>query len=346
MKKDILGYSLIELEQLVTETYGMPKFRAKQIYQWLHKEMVDDFETMSNVPKELRAKLATDYMIPTLGVVKKFQSKDGSAKYLFDIGHDTIVESVLMDNNYGYSICVSTQVGCKMGCTFCASHIGGFEKNLSTGEILKQVYTIQKDLDKKISNLVIMGIGEPMDNYDNVMRFIRNLSDEAGLNLSQRSITVSTCGIVPKMYDLAEEGLAVTLAISIHAGDDVTRKRIMPIANAYTMDEIVAAAHNYFEKTKRRVSYEYVMIKEVNDHLAQARLLGKRLEKTNSHVNLIPLNPVTEAGYTNTVDKHIKEFARILESYNVDTTIRRNQGQDIEAACGQLRKTHKEEAAL
>lgn len=342
---DILALSLADIEAFLV-ALKEPKFRAKQIFSWLHEKMVTDFDHMSNISKGLREILRQHFFIPWPVVLNKVTSKhDGSMKYLFDFSHDedgpndVIVETVLMKSNYGYTICVSTQVGCKMGCTFCASHIAGFTANLTAGQILSQVYTIQKDLDKKISNVVIMGIGEPLDNYDASMAFIRNVSSEHGLNLSQRNMTISTCGMVEQMYALAEEGLSVTLAISIHAGTDAVRQQIMPIAKRHSMAEIKKAADHYFDKTKRRVSYEYVLIKDVNDTPEQAESLANYLKHTPCHVNLIPLNAVSESGYLTSAGQQTKAFMNILEKRNISTTVRISKGQDINAACGQLRRS-------
>lgn len=337
-KRDILALSLEKIEDFLV-SFKEPKYRAKQIFGWLHAQMITSFDEMTNIPKTLRDILKYRFYIPNPDILNKVTSKrDGSIKYLFDYGSEVMVETVLMKSNYGYTICVSTQVGCKMGCTFCASHIAGFTKNLTAGQILSQVYRIQREIDKKISNIVIMGIGEPLDNYDSSVTFIRNLSSPHGHNLSQRNITISTCGIVEKMYDLANEGLTVTLAISIHAGDDIVRKQIMPVARRYTMAEIKKAADYYFEKTKRRVSYEYVLIKDVNDTKEQAESLAKYLRYSPSHVNLIPLNAVSESGYLTSAGKQTKDFLSILEKQNISTTVRISKGQDINAACGQLRR--------
>ncbi|MCL1936597.1 MAG: 23S rRNA (adenine(2503)-C(2))-methyltransferase RlmN [Defluviitaleaceae bacterium] len=336
--QDILSLNLIEIENILI-SFNEPKYRAKQIFNWLHKNMVTSFDEMTNISKKLRDILSYKFYIPNPEVLEELHSKDESVKYLFSYGEDTLIETVLMKNSYGYTICVSTQVGCKMGCTFCASHLAGFKKNLTAGEILAQVYSIQKKLKQKISNIVIMGIGEPLDNYEASIRFIKNLSNADGLNISQRNITISTCGVVPRIYDLANEGLSVTLAISIHAGDDIVRKKIMPIANKYSIEEIFQATKYYFEKTKRRVSYEYALIKDVNDGKEQANKIAKNLRGTPSHINLIPLNSVSESGYEGTAGKQIKEFYNILQSQNISTTIRISKGQDINAACGQLRRS-------
>lgn len=337
-KLDILNMSIKEIED-VLETE--PKYRASQIYEWLHKKLKTSFEEMTNLPKDLIQKLEKLFYIPVPLVLNRLVSKDDTVKFLFDFGDNIIVETVLMTSNYGYSICVSSQVGCKMGCTFCASHIGGFEKNLTTSQILSQVYFAQRELkENKIGNLVLMGIGEPLDNYDNVVKFIRMLSDENGQNLSQRGITLSTCGLVDKIYKLADEHLQVTLAISLHAPDDETRKKTMPIAKVHSMESLFEAANYYFLKTGRRVSYEYAMIAGINDSETQASLLGDRLGKMKVHFNLIPLNPVTEAHLKKAPDANIRNFAKKLKSYGVEVTVRRNQGTDINAACGQLRRTN------
>ncbi|MCL1996023.1 MAG: 23S rRNA (adenine(2503)-C(2))-methyltransferase RlmN [Defluviitaleaceae bacterium] len=334
--QDILSLTLEQLTQTIL-TYDQPKYRAKQIYGWLHKNMVTSFEEMANIPKLLRGILCNNFYIPAPVALKKLKSSDESIKHLLNFKNNTIIETVLLKSSYGYTICVSTQAGCKMGCTFCASQEKGFKRNLTAGEILAQVYHIQRELDKKISNIVIMGIGEPLDNYPASVAFIRILSSPEGLNLSQRSITISTCGLVDKIYDLAKEELQVTLAISINAGDNAKRKEIMPIAKKYTIEQLIEAAEYYFKKTKRRVSYEYVLIKNVNDAKEQALSLSKKLARTSSHVNLIPLNYVVGGEYSRSEDEKIKEFAKILQKSNISTTIRISKGQDIDAACGQLR---------
>ncbi|MCL1924131.1 MAG: 23S rRNA (adenine(2503)-C(2))-methyltransferase RlmN [Defluviitaleaceae bacterium] len=335
-------------EEIAKELPNEPSYRSKQIYEWLHKKLVTSFEDMSNLPKSLIQNLNDNFYISAPTVLNRLISEDGTVKFLFDFGSGVVVETVLMTSNYGYSICVSSQVGCKMGCTFCASHIGGWEKNLSSSQILAQVYHAQRDLEarlgkeNKIGNLVLMGIGEPLDNYDNVLKFIRMLSDEYGQNLSQRSITLSTCGLVDKIYKLADEGLAITLAISLHAPDDDTRKKTMPIAKVHSMESLFKAANYYFEKTGRRISYEYAMIAGINDSELQAKTLGTKLSGNSVHFNLIPLNPVTEAHLQKAPDANIRGFAKTLEKFGIEVTVRRNQGTDINAACGQLRRTRNE----
>ena len=337
-KKDILS---MDIAQISRELEDEPKYRAKQIYEWLHQKMVISFEEMTNLPNSLIDKLNDKFFICFPNVLKKHISKDGTIKYLFDFGDNVIVETVMMFSNYGNSICISSQVGCKMGCTFCASHIAGWEKNLTPAQLLAQVYFAKREV-KKINNLVLMGIGEPLDNYDNVVKFIHMLSDENGQNLSQRSITLSTCGLVDKIYKLADEGLSITLAISLHAPTDEVRQRTMPVAKIHSMDSLFEAANYYFEKTGRRVSYEYAMIDGVNDNEEQARILGERLGNSNIHFNLIPLNQVTEANLKKATDGNIRRFAQTLEKYKIEVTVRRNQGTDINAACGQLRRERKE----
>ena len=335
---DILSLTIEELTQMIL-AHNHPQYRAKQIYNWLHKNMITSFDEMLNIPKLLREILHDNFYIPSPKVLEQLRSSDGSVKYLFNFGNNTIIETVLMKSFYGYTICVSTQAGCKMGCTFCASHLAGFQRNLTAGEILAQVYYIQKHLDEKVSNIVIMGIGEPLDNYNASVAFIRILSSPQGLNLSQRNITISTCGVVEKIYALADEGLQVTLAISLNACDNTKRQEIMPIAKKYTIEQTLEAASYYFEKTKRRISYEYALIKGFNDTNEQAFKLSKKLAHTPSHVNLIPLNTVSESGYLPTEEHKIKKFAEILESHHISVTTRVSKGQDINAACGQLRRT-------
>ena len=343
MKTDIKSLPLDSIFNIVKDM-GQPSFRAKQIFTWLHKFGVDSFDEMSNLPKALREKLAEDYYVSSCKIEKKLVSKkDGTVKYLFSLCDGEYVESVIMKYKYGYTICVSSQVGCKMGCRFCASTLAGFVRNLTAGEIESQLHAAQKDLDIRISNVVLMGIGEPLDNYDNVVKFLRLVSSDNGLNIGMRHITLSTCGIVPKIYELAKLHLGITLSVSLHAPNDEIRQRTMPIARKYSIEELLKACSDYFKTTGRRVTFEYSMISGVNDSDENARELAKRLEGTQSHVNLIPVNTVEGTGYLKSNIKRQQTFINILAAKNIGATVRRTLGSDINASCGQLKRKHIEE---
>ena len=338
MKTDIKSLPLDSIFNIVKDM-GQPSFRAKQIFTWLHKFGVDSFDEMSNLPKALREKLAEDYYVSSCKIEKKLVSKkDGTVKYLFSLCDGEYVESVIMKYKYGYTICVSSQVGCKMGCRFCASTLAGFVRNLTAGEIESQLHAAQKDLDIRISNIVLMGIGEPLDNYDNVILFMHNVNNENGLNISMRNITLSTCGVVPRIYDLMNENIHLTLTLSLHAPNDEIRSRTMPVNDKWGVDEVIAACRDYAEKTGRRVSFEYTLIKGVNDSNANARELAERLRGFGSHVNLIPVNDVEERGNVRSSGKAIRNFCETLKSLGINATIRRTLGKDINASCGQLRR--------
>ncbi len=340
-KIDICSKNLDELKEILVSIDEKP-FRAKQIYIWLHKKLVKNFEDMTDISKSLRKKLEDKFFISHISIEKKLVSNnDGTEKYLFQLENKTLVESVLMSYSYGNTVCVSTQSGCKMGCKFCASTLNGFDRNLTTSEILSQVYEIQRNINDRISNIVLMGSGEPMDNYDNVIKFIKIINSEEGLNIGQRHITLSTCGIVPKIYKFADENLQSTLAISLHAPNDIIRKQTMPIANVYSIREILDACKYYNEKTNKRVTFEYALIKDLNDSEKHAQELGMLLKNTLSHVNLIPINDVKERNYIKSSKDRILKFASILENFNIETTVRRKLGSDINSACGQLRKLYK-----
>ena len=316
-------------------------FRAKQIYEWLHKKQADSFQEMTNLSVSLREKLERNCQIVSLKVLEVQTSKlDGTQKYLFALPDGNVVESVLMKYHHGNSVCISSQVGCKMGCRFCASTIGGWTRNLLPSEMLDQVYKIQKLSKERVSNVVVMGTGEPLDNYDNLLRFIRMLSDEKCLHISQRNITVSTCGIVPRMYDLAQEHLQITLAISLHASNQQKREQLMPIARKYSLDELMKACRNYFEKTGRRLTFEYSLVGGENDSQEDAEELAHLIKGLNCHVNLIPVNPIKERSYVQSDKKVIANFQNKLEKYQINVTIRREMGRDIDGACGQLRKSY------
>lgn len=337
MPKDIRALTIEELTSEITQM-GFPQFRAKQIYSWIQEKCVSSFEEMTNIPRDLRTALSEKFSFYGCKINTKLVSKiDGTVKYLFELYDGEYVESVVMKYKYGYSICVSSQVGCKMGCTFCASAIGGFVRQLSAGEMLSEVFTAQKDLGVKINHLVLMGTGEPLDNFDNVMRFIELLTDEKGQNMSIRHISLSTCGIVPKIYELADKKLGLTLSVSLHAPNDEIRSRSMPVNARYNIDDLLTACRYYENKTGRRISFEYAMIKGLNDSDAAAKELASRLKGTLCHVNLIPVNNVRERNYEKSTQDRQKQFADILEKSGITATVRRTLGSDINASCGQLR---------
>lgn len=340
-KTDIKSLDLPQLTQFVRETLGEKPFRARQIYDWLHVKLADSFEVMSNLSASLRKKLADTCTLTVLETVKCYISKlDGTRKYLFRLPDGNIIESVLMKYKHGNSVCVSSQVGCRMGCRFCASTLGGLERNMTPSEMLEEVYAIQRDLGERISNVVIMGSGEPLDNYDNVVKFIKMLSDSQGLNISQRNITLSTCGIVPRIYDLAKEDLTITLAISLHAVSDERRRELMPVANTYSIDQILNACREYYSHNNRRLTFEYSLVKGVNDSETDAKALAALLKGINAHINLIPVNPIKERDFCQSEASAVMNFKNKLEKYGENVTIRREMGRDIQAACGQLRKNY------
>ena len=338
-KIDIKSLNLEELTGFIVKN-GEKAFRAKQVYQWLHVKQVDTFDEMTNLSKAFREKLEQLCYITDLHQEAVQISKiDGTRKYLFLLEDGNVIESVLMRYKHGNSVCISSQVGCRMGCRFCASTLDGLVRGLKPSEMLDQIYKIGKDIGERISNVVVMGTGEPMDNYDNLVRFVRLLSSQEGLNISQRNITVSTCGIVPNMYKLADEGLQITLALSLHAPNDEKRRELMPIANKYSIDEILDACRNYFAKTGRRITFEYSLVGGKNDSEADAKELSARISDINCHVNLIPVNPIKERDYVKSTKKVVENFKNKLEKYGINVTIRREMGADIDGACGQLRKS-------
>lgn len=342
-KRDLKSMNL-EQVKVVMEEFGEKAFRAKQIYDWMHTKLVDSFEEMTNLSKALRDKLSENFELTSLNVVDKRESvKDGTCKFLFELSDNRVIESVLMKYKHGNSVCISSQVGCRMGCRFCASTLGGLERNLTPAEMLDQIYKIQKISGERVSNVVLMGTGEPLDNYDNVLQFIQLLTDENGLNISQRNITVSTCGLVNRIKDLAEEELQITLAISLHAPNDKVRKEIMPIANKYSINEIIDAVTFYYNKTGRRITFEYSLVEGVNDSEDNAKELIHVVRGLNCHVNLIPVNPIKERDYKQTQMRFVQNFKNILEKNRINVTIRREMGSDIDAACGQLRKSYMDE---
>ncbi|MCF0228574.1 MAG: 23S rRNA (adenine(2503)-C(2))-methyltransferase RlmN [Parasporobacterium sp.] len=335
-KTDIKSLTFEQMQSFLAEL-GEPAFRAKQIFEWLHIHLVSDFDEMLNIPKKLREKLAQSSEIRNVKKRNVLVSEiDGTRKYLFELNDHNLIESVMMRYRHGNSVCVSSQVGCAMGCRFCASTIGGLIRNLTTSEILSQVYEIQKDTGERVSNIVIMGMGEPLTNYDNVTGFIKLISEENTLHISQRNITISTCGIVPGIIKLSKESLKCTLALSLHAPDDAVRRTLMPVADKYTIKEILCACDRYFEETGRRVTFEYCLIDDINDKEIHARKLAALLKGRNAHVNLIPVNPTPENNFGAAKEHDINMFKKILEDSGITATRRREMGRDISGACGQL----------
>lgn len=338
--KNILDISLEKLKEWMADN-GEKGFRSKQVFEWIYK-YVYDFDDMINIPKNLREKLKKDFYFEIPKIVEIYESKDGTEKFLYGYSDGNLIESVIMKYKYGTSICVSTQVGCRMGCKFCASTVNGIIRNLSAGEILIQVLKSQEHIGERISNIVLMGSGEPLDNYDNVMDFLELVNASYGLNIGQRHITLSTCGIVPKIIELADKNLQITLAISLHAPNDEKRKEIMPIANKYSIDEILSACKYYIDKTNRRITFEYALVKDKNDGCDDALELASRLKHVLCHVNLIPVNTVEESKLKKPTNEVINKFSNILEKNGIETTVRREMGADINAACGQLRRRYLE----
>ena len=343
-KTDIKSLPLAQLTE-VLETMGEKKFRAKQMYQWMHVRLAGSFEEMTDLSKALREKCEQSFTYTSLEVVQVQESKiDGTRKYLFALSDGNVVESVWMKYKHGNSVCISSQVGCRMGCRFCASTLDGLERNLTPAEMLDQIYSIQKLTGERVSNVVVMGTGEPMDNYENLLTFIGMLTDENGLNISQRNVTVSTCGIVPRMRQLAERKLQITLALSLHATTDEKRRKLMPIANRYSIAELMEACAYYFEQTGRRITFEYSLVGGVNDTDEDAAELTALARPLCCHVNLIPVNPIKERDYVQSTGARIQAFKNKLEKNKINVTIRREMGRDIDGACGQLR--HKTIGAL
>ncbi len=337
-RKDILSMSFDELAVELKEL-GLPKFRTTQIYDWLHKKGAKSFDEMTNISKDLIAILNNNFVIFSCNIEKKLVSSyDNTVKYLFSLPDGEYLECVVMNYKYGYTICVSTQVGCKMGCAFCASGIGGFKRQLAPSEILSQIYTAQRDMGVRISRIVLMGMGEPLDNYENVLRFLDLVSNEKGLNIGMRHISLSTSGIVPRIYDLLDEKLQLTLSVSLHAPNNRIRSQIMPVNKSWDIDELLNACKIYGDKTSRRISFEYAMMKGVNDTPECARELASRLKGILCHVNLIPANEVPEKGHQRSDDNSINIFKDILEKQGLAVTVRRTLGSDINASCGQLRR--------
>lgn len=339
---DIKSMTPSEVSELIV-SLGDKKFRAKQIYQWMHQKLVASYDEMTNVPAALRQKLAAEYPLTVLEPVRvQISQIDGTRKYLFRLSDGNLIESVLMKYHHGNSVCISSQVGCRMGCRFCASTIDGLVRGLLPSEMLEQIYRIQKDIGERVDNVVVMGSGEPFDNFDNLLRFIELLNNEEGLNISARNLTVSTCGIVPKIYELADMQPQITLAISLHSPNDELRRSIMPVANKYSIDEIIKACRYYVEKTGRRITFEYSLVKDVNDTDECAMQLVHLVKGIKCHVNLIPVNPIKERDYKQTAQAGVNHFRSRLEKCGVNATVRREMGRDIDGACGQLRRSYME----
>lgn len=337
---DLKSMNLGEIEQIIS-SLSLPKFRAKQIFGWLQKG-VENFEDMKNVPKSVTEKLAENYYISYAKIEKKFSSNlDETVKYLFSLYDGELIESVVMKYKHGYSICVSSQVGCNMGCKFCASTIGGKSRNLTAGEILSQVFSAQKDLGVRISNVVLMGMGEPLDNFNQVMKFLELVGEEGGLNIGMRHISLSTCGVVDKIYELMQKKLQITLSISLHAPNDELRNTIMPINKKYNVKTLIKACREYTEKTGRRISFEYALIKDFNDSAECAEQLKNLTSGMIAHINLIPANPVHKNKFEKPDKTAVYKFCELLNSLGLNATVRRTLGADIDASCGQLRAKHK-----
>ena len=340
--KNIKDYDLKELKEELTKI-GEKPFRAEQIFKWLYQEKVKEFSEMTNLSLELRKKLEGNYTICNYKILRKQESKDGTIKYLFDVLDGNAIETVLMSYHHGYSICVSSQIGCKMGCKFCASTGINFVRDLTSGEIVEQILAVEQDTGVRISNVVFMGIGEPLNNYNNVINAIKIINNPKGLNIGARHISISTSGLVPRIYKLAEENIQCTLSISLHATNDEKRSSMMPINNAFNIAELMEACKYYIEKTHRRISFEYALAKDNNDNLEDAKELVKLLKGMLCHVNLIPINKIENGQYTKSSNENIMKFRDYLNDHGIVATIRRELGSDIDAACGQLRRKNLKE---
>ncbi|AEB76177.1 23S rRNA (adenine(2503)-C(2))-methyltransferase RlmN [Clostridium botulinum] len=338
--KNILDFNLEELKNWMAEN-GESKFRAKQIFEWIYKKAIFNFDEMTNISKASKEKLKNSFYIEIPNIMEKYKSNiDGTEKFLFEYKDGNIIESVVMRYKHGNSICVSTQIGCRMGCKFCASTVDGVVRNLTSGEIAAQILKAQQEIGERISNVVLMGSGEPLDNYDNVLKFIKLINDDNALKIGQRHITLSTCGIVPKIKELADEKLQITLAISLHAPNDDIRKSMMPVANKYNINELLDACKYYSKITNRRITFEYALVNGINDSAKNAEELFNQLKGILCHINLIPVNEIKENDYKRSGAKDIEEFKNILNKYGIETTIRREMGSDINGACGQLRRNY------
>lgn len=345
-KIDICGLMPDELTEAFKEL-NEPSYRAKQVYGWLHKQKAASFDEMTNISKKLRSALSEKYRVTVMNPEKVLVSGiDGTRKYVFSLFDGNVIEAVFMRYHHGNSVCISSQVGCRMGCTFCASTLEGCVRNLTAAEMLSEIYRIETDTGERVSNIVIMGSGEPFDNYDEVIRFIRMISDENGANISARNITLSTCGLVPGIIRFADEGLPVTLALSLHAPYQELREQMMPVARKYKLPEVLSACSEYFRKTGRRISFEYSVVRGVNDTPQHARDLARLIRNIHGHVNLIPVNPVEETGYESPDRSSVEQFRDILTDEGINATIRREMGRDISSACGQLRRRHIKDAGV
>ena len=341
---DIKSMTLEELREDMN-VLGEKSFRAKQLYEWMHKKLAESFDEMTNISGALKEKCAGRYEYTNLKCIRVQESSiDGTKKFLFELADGNVVESVWMQYKHGNSVCISSQVGCRMGCAFCASTLDGLVRNLTPSEMLDQIYAITRLTKERVSNVVVMGTGEPLDNYENLLRLIRLLTDEEGLHISQRNITVSTCGIVPKMRRLADQKLQITLALSLHASSDDKRKELMPIANKYSIQELMEACSYYFDQTGRRITFEYSLVGGVNDSDEDAGRLIRLIRPLNCHVNLIPVNPIKERDFVQSDTDSITAFKNKLEKNQINVTIRREMGRDIDGACGQLRRRHIEQS--
>ncbi len=340
--KNIKDYDLSDLKEEMI-SIGEKGFRAEQIFKWLYVDKVKDFDEMTNLSLELREKLKENYTICNFKILKKLESKDGTKKYLFDVLDENAIESVLMEYHHGKTICVSSQIGCKMGCKFCASTGIPFIRNLTPGEIVEQILAVEQDIQDKISNIVFMGIGEPLDNYDNVIKAIRILNNPKGLNIGARHISISTSGLVPRIYDLAKENIQCTLSVSLHATNDEKRSAMMPVNNSYHIKELMQACKDYISMTNKRISFEYALAKDNNDNLQDAQELVKLLRGMLCHVNLIPINKIENGKFTKSSNENIIKFRDYLNDHGIVATIRRELGSDIDAACGQLRRKNLKE---
>lgn len=337
LKENIKNYSLEELKEKILEL-GEKKYRAEQIFNWIYKENVTSFDDMVNLPLTLREVLKEKFDLHIFKIITKQESKDGTKKYLFDVLDGNAIESVLMEYKHGFTICVSSQIGCKMGCKFCASTGIKFARNLEPGEIVEQLQAVERDTGVKISNIVFMGIGEPLDNFENVLKAVELINHPKGLNIGARHISISTSGIVPKIYELADKNLQCTLSISLHSASNEKRSAMMPVNNAYNIQELMKACRYYIEKTNRRISFEYALAKENNDNLEDAKDLVKLLKGMLCHVNLIPINKIEGGKFSKSSNENIMKFRDYLNDHGIVATIRRELGSDIDAACGQLRK--------
>ncbi len=339
---DIKSFNKEELKKYIKDL-GFPAYRGEQLYGWMHVKLATDYDGMNNIPKDMKQRLMEEADLTVFKTLACLESEKGDTKkYLFGLKDGNAIESVLMKYHHGNSVCISSQVGCRMGCRFCASTIGGLVRNLTPSEMLEQVYSITRESGERVSNIVIMGSGEPLDNYETLLKFIELITNADGLNISKRNITLSTCGLVPEIKKLADANPGITLAISLHAYTDEKRREIMPVARKYSISELLDACRYYFDVTGRRISFEYSLISGVNDSQADAEGLAKLLKNMKGHINLIPVNPVKERDFKRTEFKNVLQFKQILEKNGLNVTIRREMGADINAACGQLRRSYEQ----